>query len=163
MGLYAVYYIGVDKWSCCRRSSPVVLNLARGDSAMTLPAKRRAMSDAALMNTHLDSPSEADLRQSAFSHTEVDTTSCDESLKPYKHAPPCGTELRRSPTCPAQPSIPGGLGFAHSVTPHISNIGRQLAVQYAVNFESCRLRAPSQELASHDLDLLCRPGQQMDQ
>ena len=158
-------YIDVSQSFCCRRSSPIPLTLARGDSAMTLPAKRRAMSDAALMNAHLDGPSDADLGPSTASHTEESNTSYNEGPNPYKHAPPGVTELRRSPTCPPQPSAPGGLGFAfaHSVTPHISNIGRQLAVQYAVNFESCRLRAPSQELASHDLELLCSPRQEMDQ
>ena len=121
------------------------------------------MSDAALMNARLDAPSDVDLEPSAFSHTEESSTSYNESLRPYRHAAPGGTELRRSPTCPPQPSVSTGLGFAHSVTPHISKIGRQLAVQYAVNFESSRLRVPSQELASHDLELLCSPRQNLDQ
>ncbi len=121
------------------------------------------MSDAALMNAHFDGPSETDLGPSTVSYTEESNTSYNEGLNYYKHAPSGVTELRRSPTCPPQPNCPGGLGFAHSVTPHISNIGRQLAVQYAVNFESCRLRAPSQELASHDLELLCSPRQEMGQ
>ncbi|CAL5229193.1 g12473 [Coccomyxa viridis] len=152
-----------DSCASSLTSSPEPLSLARGDSAMTLPPKRRAMSDAALMNARLDAPSDVDLEPSAFSHTEESSTSYNESLRPYRHAAPGGTELRRSPTCPPQPSVSTGLGFAHSVTPHISKIGRQLAVQYAVNFESSRLRVPSQELASHDLELLCSPRQNLDQ
>jgi hypothetical protein len=53
---------------------------------------------------------------------------------------------------PSLPSDSGRLGFAHSVTPHISKLGRQLAARYAVNFESVRLREPSQ-----DLEELCSP------
>lgn len=35
----------------------------------------------------------------------------------------------------------GRLAFAHSVMPMISNIGRQLAAQYAIGFESGRVRS----------------------
>ena len=130
---------------------------------MTLPAKRRAMSDAALTHACLDGAFHGDLGASASSHSDARKSSHAESLGSYKHVPFKGAQLSRSPTSPPEPSIPGRLGFAHSVTPHISNIGRQLAVQCAVNFESCRLRAPSQELASHDLDQLCSPRQELDQ
>ena len=130
---------------------------------MTLPAKRRAMSDAALTHACLDGPSSADLGPSASSHGNARSSSHAESLKSYKQVPFKSAQLTRSPTSPPQPSIPNRLGFAHSVTPHISNIGRQLAVQCAVNFESCRLRAPSQDLSSHDLELLCSPRQELDQ
>lgn len=121
------------------------------------------MSDAALTHACLDGAFQADLGQSASSHSNAQHSSHAESLGSYKHVPFKGVQLSRSPTSPPQPSIPGRLGFAHSVTPHISNIGRQLAVQCAVNFESCRLRAPSQKMASHDLDLLCSPRQELDQ
>ena len=129
---------------CCSAS---LVPLARGDSATTVPAKRRAMSDAASMHAHLDGPLSMVLKPSAFSHSEVGAMSCFDSPRSDGHAPLGGATPGRSLTSPPQP-VSGRLKFAHAVTPHISNIGRQLALQYAVNFESCRLRAPSQELPS---------------
>ncbi|EIE22823.1 hypothetical protein COCSUDRAFT_63953 [Coccomyxa subellipsoidea C-169] len=46
----------------------------------------------------------------------------------------------------------GRLAFAHSVMPMISNIGRQLAAQYSVVFDSGRVRAPQLEAAELDCE-----------
>lgn len=45
----------------------------------------------------------------------------------------------------------GRLSFAHSVTPMISDIGRQLAAQYAVTFESARLRDAMRGPLAHQI------------
>lgn len=49
----------------------------------------------------------------------------------------------------------GRLAFAHSVMPMISDIGRQLAAQYAVGFEHGRVR--SAQLNSGELEELEQP------
>ncbi len=46
----------------------------------------------------------------------------------------------------------GRLAFAHSVMPMISDIGRQLAAQYAVGFESARVRAAQLDGAFVELE-----------
>ena len=46
----------------------------------------------------------------------------------------------------------GRLAFAHSVMPMISNIGRQLAAQYSVVFDSGGVRAPQLEAAELDCE-----------
>lgn len=118
---------------------------------MTVPAKRRAMSDAAVTIAHLDEPLQADSKkQSPISASSPGRASQADSPGCPQIPPPRGLETSRSPTSLPQPGMSGKLGFAHSVNPHISDIGRQLATKYALNFESGRLRAPSQ-----DLELLC--------
>ena len=112
------------------------------------------MSDAALLHAHCNVPAHADSGPATSSYSNMG------SLRSYTDEHPGVARMSTSPTSPPQPSVPGRLTFAHSVTPHISSIGRRLASEYAVNFESCRLRAPSQELASHDLELLYSPSQE---
>ena len=121
------------------------------------------MSDAALMHAPLNCPPLSSLGLKVSSRASMGKCLGADSLGFLDDAPPRGVKMCRSPTSPLQPHVQGRLEFAHSVTPHISNIGRQLASQYAVNFDSCRRKAPSQELASHDLELLCSPRQEMDQ
>lgn len=133
--------------TCCKcRGSSAPLYMARGDSAMLVPpARRRAMSDAANMQSHLDSLSNTELKSSVFC---AGAPGCSRagSLGSAQQAFPEGARMGRSPTALPESGNAGRLGFAHSVTPHISDIGRQLAAKYALNFDSGRLRAPSQDL-----------------
>ena len=105
------------------------------------------MSDAAILRNECDIQPDNDLLPSP--HTTRRTSGCNtaRSLDSVQHTSSADTKYRRlSKSATTSPQPKGKLGFAHAVTPHISHIGRQLAARYALNFESARLRAPSQDL-----------------
>lgn len=126
------------------------LCLSRGESAMSTPraSKRRAMSDAATMHADLTKPPHGIAMSGSLSRSTADRA----HSSALDSAQQEGRTFSKGIAGPGLPTDSGRLGFAHSVTPHISNLGRQLAARYAVNFESVHLREPSQ-----DLEDLCSP------
>ena len=134
---------------CRGTPTPAPMPMAREDSAMSAPARRRAMSDAAIPRN--DCAIQPDYDPLPSPRAIISTSGCNtaRSLDSVRHASSADPKFRRiskSATTSPQPKGTGKLGFAHAVTPHISDIGRQLAARYALNFESARLKAPSQDL-----------------
>ena len=106
------------------------------------------MSDAATMHADLTKPPHGVAKLGSLSGSIADRA----HFSALDSAQQEGRTFSKGIAGPSLPSDSGRLGFAHSVTPHISNLGHQLAARYAVSFESVRLREPSQ-----DLEELCSP------
>ena len=106
------------------------------------------MSDAAILHNDRDIRPDNDLLPSPYAVISTPGCNTARSLDSVQQtsSDTKSRRLSKSATTSPQPKGTGKLGFAHAVTPHISDIGRQLAARYALNFESARLKAPSQDL-----------------